>query len=130
MKDTAHSVALFTSARELRANLATKGGKGSHMALVSHQFDARVTGHSSLLSFSRAAIGDEYRILSQKTKLLKKSPSDNLSSLSYLAHIVELMIIGGVKDGRDAAARLEETQAAEVTIALEQPAISEKNTSA
>jgi hypothetical protein len=40
------------------------------------------------------------------------------------------MIIGDVKEGRNAAAPLEEAQAAEVAIARELPAISEKSTSA
>jgi hypothetical protein len=45
------------------------------MARVSHQFDARVTGRSSVLSYSRAAIGDVLQIRARKAKPLMKSPS-------------------------------------------------------
>jgi hypothetical protein len=40
------------------------------------------------------------------------------------------MITGGVKEGRYAAARLEEAQAAAVAIARELPVIGDQNTSA
>ena len=129
-KDTAHSIALITSVKELRAHLSAKTGKGASMALVSQQFDARVTGRATLFSYSRAAIGEQYRIVAQKAKPLKKSPSGNEDGLKYLTRLVELMITDDVKEGRYAAAHLEEAQAVEVTIARELPVISEEHTSA
>lgn len=129
-KDTAHSIALITSVKELRAHLSAKTGKGASMALVSQQFDARVTGRATLFSYSRAAIGEQYRIVAQKAKPLKKSPSGNEDGLKYLTRLVELTITDDVKEGRYAAAHLEEAQAVEVTIARELPVISEEHTSA
>mmetsp|Transcript_72447 Transcript_72447/g.145766 ORF Transcript_72447/g.145766 Transcript_72447/m.145766 type:complete len:467 (+) Transcript_72447:256-1656(+) len=129
-KDTAHSTELITSVRDLRAHLLAKTGKGASMALVSQQFDARVTGRATLFSYSHAAIGMEYRIMSQKAKPLKKSPSDEGDCLSYLTRLVELMITDDVKEGRYDAAHLEEAQATQVAIARELPVISEEHTSA
>ena len=128
-KDTAHSIALITSVKELRANLDAKAGKGSRMALVSKQFDARVTGRSSLFSYSRAAISDEYRIVAQKAKPLKKSPSDDEDGLLYLTRLV-VLIITGAKEDRYAAVRLEDAQAAKLTNARELPVNSEDSTPA
>ena len=129
-KDTAHSIELLTSVEELRVHLVAKTGKGARMMLVSRQFDARVTGRATLFVYSQAAIGARYRVVAQKAKPLKKSPSDDEDSLVYLTRLVELMIADDVKEGRYAAAHLEEAQAAEVTIARELPVISEAHTSA
>jgi hypothetical protein len=59
---------------------------------------------------------------------LKKSPGNNEYFLASLARLVELMIAGDVKEGRYAAAHLEEAQVAEVTVARELPVISEPHT--
>jgi hypothetical protein len=80
--------------------------------------------------YSQAAIGARYRVVAQKAKPLKKSPSDNENCLAYLTRLVELMIAGDVKEGRYAAAHLVKAQAAEVTTARELPVISEPHTSA
>jgi hypothetical protein len=56
-KDTAHSIELITSVDNLRMNLLVKIG--------------------NLFSYSRAAIGDQYRIVTQKAKPLKKQPKDS-----------------------------------------------------
>jgi hypothetical protein len=98
------------------------------MAFLFKQFDAHMTCHATLLSYFRAAIGDQYRIATQKAKSLKKSPRDNEDSLSYLARLVEIMITGGANEGQYAAARLEEAHANEVAIAQELPVISEEHT--
>jgi hypothetical protein len=65
-----------------------------------------------------------------KVKPFKKSPIDNEDLMAYLARLVELMIAGDVKEGRNAAAHLEEAQAAEVAITRDLPVISEPHTSA
>ena len=72
----------------------------------------------------------EYRIMSQRAKPLKKSPSDEEDGLAYLTRLLELMITDDVKEGRYDAGRLQEAQAAEVIIARELPVISEEHTSA
>jgi hypothetical protein len=71
-----------------------------------------------------SGIGDQYRILTQKAKPLKKSPRGNEGRLSYLVRLVELMITDDVKEGRYAAVHLEEAQANEVAIARELSVIS------
>ena len=129
-KDKAHSIELIVSVRDLRAHLAAKTGKGARMALLSQQYDARVSGRATLFSYSQAAIGMEYRIMSQRAKPLKKSPSDEEDGLAYLTRLLELMITDDVKEGRYDAGRLQEAQAAEVIIARELPVISEEHTSA
>ena len=86
------------------------------MALVSQQYDARVTGRATLFSYSQATIGMEYRVMSQRAKPLKKSPSDKEDDLAYLTRLVELMITDDAKEGRYDAGRLQEAQAVEVTI--------------
>ena len=129
-KDNAHSIELIVSVRDLRAHLAAKTGKGARMALLSQQYDARVSGRATLFSYSQAAIGMEYRIMSQRAKPLKKSPSDEEDGLAYLTRLLEVMITDDVKEGRYDAGRLQEAQAAEVLIARELPVISEEHTSA
>jgi hypothetical protein len=123
-KDTAHSIKLITSVKDLRVNLEAKNSKGARMALVSQQFRARLTGRATLFSYSQTAIGDQYRIVAQNSKPLKKTPSNDEDSLSYLTRLVELMITSDVKEGRYTAARLEEAQATEVIIARDLPVIS------
>ena len=123
-KDTAHSIELITSVDNLRVHLLAKISKSARMVFLSQQFDARMTGRATHFTYSRAAIGDEYRIIKHKAKPLKKSPRDNEDSLSYLTRLVELMITSDVKEGRYTAARLEEAQATEVIIARDLPVIS------
>jgi hypothetical protein len=129
-KDTAHSIKLITSVKDLRVNLEAKNSKGARMALVSQQFRARLTGRATLFSYSQTAIGDQYRIVAQNSKPLKKTPSNDEDSLSYLTRLVELMITDDVKEGRYTAARLEEAQAIGVTLARDLPVISKEYTSA
>jgi hypothetical protein len=124
-----HSTELIITVDNLRVHLLAKIGMGSRMAFLSKQFDARITGRVTLILYSRAAIGDQYRILTQKAKPQKKSPRGNEGCLSYLARLVELMITDDLKEFRHAAVHLGETQANEVAIAQELPVISEENTS-
>jgi len=98
-KDTAHSIKLITSVKDLRVNLEAKNSKGARMALVSQQFRARLDLVRAHPVFdSQTAIGDQYRIVAQNSKPLKKTPSNDEDSLSYLTRLVELMITDDVKE--------------------------------
>ena len=115
-KDTAHTIELITCAENLRVHLLVKINKGERMVFLSKLFNARMAGH------------DQHPIVTQKAKPLTNSQRDNADCLSCLARLAELMIIGGVKEGRYTAARLNEAQANEVAITRELPVISEERT--
>jgi hypothetical protein len=72
-----HSIELSITVENLRVHLLAKIVKGARMAFLSKQFDARMAGRATLILYSRAGIGDQYRILTQKPKPLKKSPRGN-----------------------------------------------------
>jgi hypothetical protein len=105
-KGTALPIELITSADNLRLYLLAKIGKGARMEFLLKQLDASMPGRATFFLHSRAAIGDQCRIATQKAEPLVKSPRDNEDSFSYLARLVELMITGDVKKGRYAAAHL------------------------